>query len=259
MVEVEILDLEGKKAGKIELPNIFETEFKPWIIRRAHLAVQANRKQPKGRDPMAGKKTTAESRGPGHGISRVPRVKGSGTRASSSGAFINMAVGGRVAFPPMPEKIISEKVNKKERRLAIRSAIAATANKELVILRGHQFDENVKIPLVVVNELEELTTTKEVLDVLVLIGVYPDVERASVKKIRAGKGKMRGRRYKRKRGILIVAKNTESIHKAARNIAGVDISEVRNLNADILAPGGHAGRLTIWTQSAIEELGTLFK
>lgn len=259
MVEIEILDLEGKSVGKIELPDIFNTEYKPWVIRRAHLAVQANKKQPKGRDPMAGKKTTAESRGPGHGISRVPRVKGSGTRISSSGAFVNMAVGGRVAFPPMPEKIISEKINKKERRLAIRSAIAATSNKELVSLRGHQFDENTKIPIVVVNEFEGIETTKEVIDILVILGVYPDVERASVKKIRAGKGKMRGRRYKKKKGILIVAKNTEHIHKAARNIPGVDVSEVRNLNADILAPGGHAGRLTVWTRSAIEELDTLFK
>ncbi|MHA1797347.1 MAG: 50S ribosomal protein L4 [Candidatus Helarchaeota archaeon] len=259
MAEVEVFNLEGKKIEKIQLPEIFQTEFKPWVIRRAHLACQANRKQPKGRDPMAGKRTTAESRGPGHGISRVPRVKGSGTGRSSSGAFINMAVGGRVAFPPLPEKIITERINKKERRLAIRSAIAATANKELVTLRGHKFEDAVKFPIVVTDDLLEIKTTKEIIEILDVLGLFPDIERASVKKVRAGKGKMRGRRYKKKKGILIVGKNTSDLYKAARNIAGVDISEVRNLNADILAPGGHAGRLTVWTKSAILELQNLFK
>ncbi|NHI91322.1 MAG: 50S ribosomal protein L4 [Candidatus Lokiarchaeota archaeon] len=259
MPEAEILNLEGKLIEKLDLPEIFSTDYKPWIIRRAQIAVQANRKQPKGRDPLAGKRNTAESRGPGHGIARVPRVKGSGTRRASAGAFVNMTVGGRVAFPPVPEKVISEKINKKERRLAIRSAIAATANKDLVILRGHQFDDNVKFPVILSNELEGIKTTKEIIEILIILGLYPDVERASVKKIRAGKGKMRGRRYKKKKGILIVGKVTENLHKAARNIPGIDVSEVRNLNADLLAPGGHAGRLTIWTKAAIEELNNLFK
>ena len=259
MVEVDVLDLEGKSKEKITLPTIFNTPYRPWIIRRAQLACQANKKQPKGRDPMAGKRTSAESRGPGHGISRVPRVKGSGTRRSSSGAFINMAVGGRVAFPPMPEKIITEKINKKERRLAIKSAIAATANKDLVMERGHKTDENVQIPLIVTDDFAELKTTKDVIETLEILGVYPDVERASVKKIRAGKGKMRGRRLKKKKGVLIVSNDTNVIYRSARNIPGVDVCEVKNLNADLLAPGGHPGRLTIWTKSAINELDAFFK
>jgi len=259
MVEVEVINLDGKPTEKITLPIIFDTPFRPWIIRRAQLACQANKKQPKGRDPMAGKRTSAESRGPGHGISRVPRVKGSGTRKSSSGAFINMAVGGRVAFPPLPEKIISEKINKKERRLAIKSAIAATANEVIVMERGHKTDDNINLPLIVTDDFEELKTTKEVMETLIILGVYPDIERASVKKIRAGKGKMRGRRLKKKKGVLIVAKDSKVIYKSARNIPGVDVCEIRNLNVDLLAPGGHPGRLTLWTKSAINELDSFFK
>ncbi|MHA1300634.1 MAG: 50S ribosomal protein L4 [Candidatus Helarchaeota archaeon] len=253
--KVDVLGLDGKKIKDIPLPSVFQTTYRPDLIRRAVLASQANRKQPQGRDPFAGTRNTAVSRGSGHGMARVPRIRGGGTRRVSQGAFIPSTVGGRAAFPPKADKKISEKINKKERRLAIKSAIAATINMNLVRLRGHQFEDNVKLPLVVSDELEDISKTAEVLKVLRVLGVYPDIERASKKKIRPGKGKMRGRKYKRKKSLLIVISDLKKdILKGARNIQGIDIIFVDYLNAELLAPGGHPGRLVIWTESAFKQL-----
>lgn len=142
--------------------------------------------------------------------------------------------------------------------MAIRSAVAATANKTKVIERGHVIDENVEVPIVLIDDFEKLQKTKEVRDVFQALGLIGDIERASVKKIRAGKGKMRGRRYRRKKSALIVVGKNDGIFRAARNLAGVDVIEVKNLNAKLMAPGGDCGRLTIWSESAINQLNSLF-
>lgn len=253
-----VLNLTGKKVRDISLPEVFRTPYRPWVIRRAVIASQANRKQPQGRNPLAGKRTSAESRGPGHGISRVPRVKGTGTRRSGEGAFIPGSVGGRLAFPPRAEKRTKEKINKKERHLAIRSALAATANVNLVRLRGHLFDEDVTLPLILEDELETQKKTKEIIEILEILGLEPDLERAARKKIRAGKGKMRGRKYKKKKSVLIVTGENSQLYVAARNVPGVDVKAVQNVGAEDLAPGTHAGRLTVFTESAVKKLENLF-
>jgi large subunit ribosomal protein L4e len=77
-------------------------------------------------------------------------------------------------------------------------------------------------------------------------------------KERAGKGKGRGRRIKHAVGPLLVIAEKQSVAKAARNLPGVDVSSVNNLNAELLAPGTHPGRLTVWTKSAFEKLGETF-
>jgi large subunit ribosomal protein L4e len=57
--------------------------------------------------------------------------------------------------------------------------------------------------------------------------------------------------------LLVVAEN-KGIMEAAQNIPGVDIAVVANLNAELLAPGTRPGRLTIWTNGAIEKLNQLY-
>ena len=255
---VKVLSLEGKPVKTIVLPEIFQTPFRPDLINRVVIAILTHRIQHQSVNIKAGQRNTAVSSGPGHGISRVPRIQGAGTGAAHQGGFIPGSVGGRQAFPPKPEKIIRKEINKKERLLATRSAIAATANKAKVIERGHVIDEEVEVPIVLVDDFEKLQKTKEVRDVLQLIGVIGDIERASVRKIRAGKGKMRGRRYKRKTSLLIVAGKNDGIFQAARNLPGVDVIEVRNLNAKLVAPGGRCGRLTVWSESAINQVNSLF-
>lgn len=135
--KVNIYGLDGEKLRSIKLPDVFDTPYRPDLIKRAVLSSRAARIQPYGVNRNAGMRTTAESRGPGLGIARVPRVKGSRYSASMRGAMAPMTVGGRRAHPPKSEKKYAEKINKKERRIAIRSAIATTAQSELVKERGH--------------------------------------------------------------------------------------------------------------------------
>ena len=251
----KIFDLEGKAIGKTNLPNVFETPLRPDVIKRAVLAIQSSRLQPQGRDPMAGKKTSAESRGTGLGISRVPRVKGGGGRA----ALAPSTVGGRQPHPPRSEKKIVKSISKKEARLALLSAIAATASKENVVSRGHAIDDVPQLPLIITGSIEELTKAKEVEAALANLGVLSDVYRVKAsRKIRAGKGKHRGRKMKQAVGPLIVVAENRGLVNAASNIPGVDVATVNNLNAELLAPGTHPGRLTLWSNDAIEQLDKIY-
>ena len=251
---VKVFNLEGKAVGKIDLPPVFATPLRPDVIKRAVLALQSSRIQPQGRDPMAGKRTTAESRGTGSGTARIPRRK----TGAGKGAFAPGTVSGRQAHPPLSEKNILRKISKKERKLALFSAIAATASKELVARRGHNIEDVPQIPLIVTSELEELKKAKEVEETLIRLGVLSELFRAKdSRKVRAGKGKSRGRKMKQASGPLIVVAENKGIAEAARNIPGVDVVVVSSLNAEMFAPGTHPGRLTMWTSSAIERLAAV--
>jgi large subunit ribosomal protein L4e len=251
----KIFDLKGKTVRKIPVPLIFKTPTRPDVIKRAVVAIQSHRFQPQGRDPLAGKRTTAESRGVGLGISRIPRVKGPGQRA----AFAPGTVGGRAPHPPVAEKKIRKKIPRKEKRLALRSAVAATASKEKVASRGHMVFDVPDFPLVIVDEIQGLKKTNEVEQAFIHLGVWPDVYRVKEsRKVRAGKGKRRGRKMKQAVGPLLVVAEDKGITKAARNIPGVDVVLVDSLNTELLAPGTHPGRLTVWTSSALEKVDELF-
>ncbi len=251
----EIFDLQGKSKGKIDLPAVFSTPIRQDVIKRAVLAIQSNRLQPQGRDPMAGKKTTAESRGTGSGIARVPRVKG----GSGKAAFAPGTVKGRQPHPPRAEKIIVKAIPKKEAKLALTSAIAATSEKDVVAKRGHRIDTVVGLPLVVDNALENLSKSKDVEEAFSKLGFDAELARVrDSRKVRAGKGKHRGRKMKQAVGPLIVVVNGKSLLSAASNIPGVEVTTVTSLNTEMLAPGTHPGRLTVWTNGAIEKLTTLY-
>jgi large subunit ribosomal protein L4e len=251
----KIFNLEGKPDGKIELPPVFSTPLRPDVIKRVVLASQSNRFQRQGRDPMAGKRTSAESRGTGFGNARIPRRKGGSGRA----AFAPGTVGGRQGHPPLSEKRIVKKVPKKERRLALFSAIAATASKEIVASRGHNVEDVPEIPLIVTNDFESLKKTKEVEESFIHLGVLSELFRVKEnRRIRSGRGKTRGRKMKHSAGPLIVVDENKGIKEAAENIPGVIVVTVADLNAEMLAPGTHPGRLTIWTSSAIEKLAALY-
>ncbi len=251
----KIFNLEGKALGKIRLPTVFKTPIRRDVIKRAVVALQSHRFQPQGRNPLAGKRRSVEFIGTGHGISRIPRIKGMGQRAG----YVVGTVGGREAYPPVSEKKIVKRIPKKEMKLALRSAVAATALKETVTSRGHITDYVPDFPLVVADVIQKLKKTSEVEEALIKLGVWPDIYRVEEsQKIRAGKGKMRGRKRKHAVGPLLVVAENGGIMKAARNILGMDVVKVNNLNVELLAPGTHPGRLTMWSKSAFEKLGELF-
>jgi large subunit ribosomal protein L4e len=204
---------------------------------------------------MAGKRTTAESRGTGSGISRVPRIKGGSGRAK----FAPSTVGGRQPQPPTSQKNIVKHINKKEAKLALLSAIAATANKATVKSRGHQIEKVPQIPMIVTDDIQALKRAKEFEEALALLGLADDVTRVrNSRKIRAGKGKHRGRKMKQAVGPLIVITENKGLQEAAANIPGIDVALVQALNAEMLAPGTHAGRLTVWTFGALEQLNKAY-
>ncbi len=254
-ISARVFDLKGEEVDNVHLPQIFKTPNRPDVIKRAVVAIQSHRFQPQGRDPMAGKRNTAESRHAGLGISRVPRLKARGQRA----AFAPGTVGGRSAHPPESEKKIKQRIPRKEMRLALRSAVAATGSQELVASRGHVVDDVPDFPLVVVDEIQRLKKTKEIEEALINLGVWPDIFRVKEsRKVRAGRGKMRGRRMKQAVGPLLIINKNEGVAEAARNLPGIDVASVENLNAELLAPGTHPGRLTVWTSSALERVEKVF-
>lgn len=259
-MKVHVYSLEGKPLEEIELPSIFNEELRPDVIRRAVLAHQAARLRPWGTNWMAGKRTSAETWGKGHGVSRVRRVKGSRYPAAGKGAFAPHTVGGRRAHPPKVQKVLRERINRRERRIAIRSSIAATKEKMQVRSRGHLVDDVAELPIVVSDEVEELKKVSRAKEVFRKLGVWRDVERAiNSKKVRSGRGKMRGRRYRQAVGPLIVIGQDKGIKLGAGNLPGVEVVTVDNLNSERLAPGGVPGRLTLWTKSSIQKLaGGLF-
>jgi large subunit ribosomal protein L4e len=245
-MQATVRDLNGDDAGSIDLPEVFETHFRPDLIQRAVVAAQANRKQAYGADEFAGLRTPAESLGSGRGMSHDPRQDGVVRR-------VPHAVSGRKAHPPKAEKDQGKTINRKERQLATRSALAATVDADRVADRGHEFDGDLELPLVVSDEFEDLVKTQEVVSLLESLGVAEDIERADEgKTVRAGRGTTRGRKYQEPKSILFVTSGEPS--KAARNLAGADVATAAEVNVEDLAPGTHAGRLTVFTESAIDEV-----
>jgi len=256
---VKVLDMSGKPGDAIELPTVFSTPLRPDIVQRAWWILNSHGLQPYGRDPMAGNRTSAETGNPptGRGVSRIPRVKGGGTNRAGQAGGVASIVGGRLPHPPRSEKVIYRKINVKERKLALNTAIAFTADAAAVSWRGHKTGK-LKFPVVVSDDLEALEKTAAVEAVLADLGLNDELKRVygGVKR-RSGKARMRGRTNRKKVGPLIVVSNDRGVGKAAASIPGVQVVPVDSLSVLPLAPGGVAGRLTIWTRSAIEVLGTM--
>jgi len=262
-MKANIIGIDGSAKGSIELPQVFETEYKPRLIKRAVHAIQTARLQPKGANPRAGKENTAVYRGY-RGVpamhrtinvehARLPRLKNKGALLYGRVARVPHSVGGHAAHPLKAWEILAETINKKEKRLALKSAIATSTMKELVEKR---FIVEKELPIVVEDALENINKTKEVVEVLNKVGVGKDLDNAKGKiRKRAGRGKSRGRIWKAKKSVLIVAGKNSPILKASRNLPGVDAVTVQSLNVELLAPGTEAGRLVVWTKSAVEELG----
>lgn len=258
---IKVLDIGGKAGEGMELPAVFSTPLRPDIVQRAWWILHSHGLQPYGRDPMAGERTTAETGNPptGRGISRIPRVKGAGNQRSGQAGGVASTVKGRLPHPPRAEKVVYRKINAKERRLALNTAIAFTGSSSAVSWRGHKVGR-LKFPLVVTDEVEALEKTAAVEGFLSDLGLGEELKRVygGVKR-RSGKPRMRGRTTRKKVGPLIVISNDRGIGRAAVSIPGVEVASVDSLSVLPLAPGGVAGRLTIWTRSAVDLVGARAK
>jgi len=270
---IPVYDKEGNKIKEIELPEHFKYEIREDIVYKVFRAYMLSHRVPYGSYKYAGMEASAWTSKRRYtyrssykrGISRVPRS----IFAKIAGNFIWIArvipgsVKGRRAHPPKPEKNWYKKINKKEKRLAILSAISASSNLDYIKNRYIKsfiyLNESINtfgLPIVISN-LEELKKAKEYRDLFNKLKIINFIEYIKEnKKQRAGKGKMRNRRIKKYRGILFVLSSDSQLPKVS--IDGVEFSKVDQLNIEKLAPGGKLGRFIIWSEKAIEDLRNLY-
>lgn len=262
---VSVFDIEGNTngaptvCGTVTLPAVFSAPIRGDVVNYVHNLMSKNSRQAYGISLRAGMQTPAQSWGTGRAVARIPRVPGGGTARSGQGAYGNMCRGGRMFAPNKIWRRWHRKISTNQRRYAVSSALAATAVPALVMARGHKIDNVPEFPLVLADSLNGVKTTKAAKASLENVGAYDDVQKsADSRKVRAGAGKMRNRRYVQRRGPLVVYDVAEGLDKAFRNLPGVELSAVDNLNLLDLAPGGHLGRFCIWTKGAFDKLDSIF-
>ncbi|MBS3167850.1 50S ribosomal protein L4 [Candidatus Woesearchaeota archaeon] len=245
-MKVDVLGLDGKKLSSIELPIQFTEEYEPGLVNRAKLAIFSHLRQPYGTMPRAGKNYSAKlSRrrrnykgSYGKGISRVPRktMWRRGMQFGWVGALISSTVGGRRAHPPKASKNWELKINVKERRKAIRSALSGIQQQNKLTIIDSKF--------------ESIKVTKDVKKVLETLGF--DVDGKKI--FKAGRGKSRGRAVRYKKNPLVVVTKNCDVVKALNNLPGYDTIDVKSLNAHLLSLNYNLPRACIFTKNALETM-----
>ncbi len=260
---VTVYNLDGGRKGVIPAAKARSIPLREDLIKRAVESESSKSRQKYGADPLAGKRTSAHYHGRrgeymsmmGKEMARMKRIHGQGF-LNFTARFVPQARKGRKAHPPKTEKDFTKQMNQKERMLAMLSALAAGMNKDAVKARGHAAN-GLELPVVFADGIEGLTKSKDVYSLLRKVGLEGEMERVKTKKVRAGKGTARGRRYVKKKGPLIIVKEDGGILRAARNIPGVNVSLLENLTVGMVAPGGRPGRLLIFSESALKEVEKL--
>jgi len=264
-MKTHILDINGKKIKEIELPKCFSQKVREDLIFKV-LETQKT-KQPYAPSLVAGKQASASGKlrhrrhvwksSYGRGMSRIPRkiLLKRGSQFNWTGATVPSTVGGRRAHPPKVLGMINiKKINKKEKRIAFCSALSATADSKLVCKRYERLkDKKVEgVPFVVEGKFVKLKTKELISSLKKILGELFEVA-LQKKNIRAGKGKARGRKYKKNAGVLIVIGKNEKL-----KVKGIDVIQTNSLGVSDLAKG-EPGRLVIYTENSIKELGEKLK
>ncbi|KAK5938069.1 60S ribosomal protein L4B [Knufia obscura] len=261
---VGIIGADGASSGQTHtLPAVFSAPIRPDIVQTVHTGMAKNKRQPYAVSEKAGEQTSAESWGTGRAVARIPRVSGGGTHRAGQAAFGNMCRSGRMFAPTKVWRKWHQKVNVGQKRFAVASALAASSVPALLLARGHRISSVVEVPLVVSSDaVKGLVKTQAAVALLKAVGAGPDVVKVQKsRKLRAGKGKLRGRRHRQRRGPLVVYNpetDGKELVRAFRNIPGVETSPVTALNLLQLAPGGHLGRFIIWTSDAFKALDDIY-
>ena len=258
-MKAQLLDLQGKKQKEIVLPKVFDSKIREDIVKKVFETEKTQ--QPYGPNFMSGKRHSASGtishkrhdwKGHyGSGRSRIPRktMWRRGTQFYWIGAEISSTRGGRRAHEPKPEGFMKfKKINKKEMEIALNSVIAATSQGEKTTLRYFRLrDKKVdNLPIVVESKITELKTQDLLKTVDKVLGNLSEVSRKE-KSVRAGRGKLRNRKYKSSQGALIITGNEEKIK--TKTLESIKVNE---LMVSDLYP---LGRVVIFTEKAIKDLG----
>jgi large subunit ribosomal protein L4e len=247
-MKATVYSVEGKALKQIDLPEVFESPQREDLVKRAVLSEESRTYQPKGSYRLAGLETSARYRGrkedfgavKNKGIPHLPHEvlpKGQLGKVKR----VPHAVKGRRAHPPKVEKKTVELMNKKEHRLAFASALSFAADRETVCRRAHH-DIGVSLPIVMESSFEKLNKTKDVAKVLEALNLMRFIKKS--------------KRNSTKAALIIVSDKAEM--NAAANLPGVDVVRVKELEVRHLAPGTHAGRLTLFSESALPEISKRF-
>jgi len=258
-MKVPLLKTNGTKSGQIELPLVFSTEFRKDLIHKSFTNLQSHKFQPQGRHPTAGMDVVARSNDPptGRGTSRIAKMRGGGGGRQGEAGGVASVRGGRQAHPPNVKKVIYKKLNKKENKLALCSAISATKLKEIIMARGHKIGNIENFPIIVSDEIETVEHTKDIVKILNSLNLMEDVNRLKSRKPRTGKSALRGRGKKIGKSILFVVSKSEKLAKACGAISGIDVKMVKELSVLDLAPGADPIRLTVYSKSALDDIAKI--
>ena len=264
--QAKVLQIDGKESHTIELPSVFETPFRYDVIHKAYVNLLSHSFQRQGRYPMAGEVVSAESRNTGLGIARIARARGEGFSRAGQAAGVASIRHGRVPHPPESWKNIYKKVNYKEKQLALCSAIAATTRKDLIERRGHKLSNISSFPIIISDDIESISRTKDLLNLLRALGLQQELDRVDFsRKARSGTARRRGRKGRSAVSAIIVIGSSgdedenKNIHKLSGSVGGIDIKQVKDLSVLDLAPGSKPMRLAIFSESAIKELNNMKK
>jgi large subunit ribosomal protein L4 len=185
MAECAIKDWKGSEKGSATIDlRVAKVETAKSVVHRALVRQLANARQ-----GTACTKTRSEVRGGG----RKPwRQKGTG-RARAGSTRSPLWRGGGVIFGPKPRDY-SQKMNRKERRLALRTAFVSRVEDLIVV---EDFAANLPKP-----------KTKDLIAALTRWGIAPGEEKV----------------------LLIVGERDENVYLSARNVEKLRIISANNLN-----------------------------
>jgi ribosomal protein L4 len=253
-MKAHLFTASGEKHSTIELPSLFSTPARVDIVRKSLESEKQIAKHPYAPAATAGRRHSASGtishlrhdwKGHyGKGISRIPRktMYRRGTQFIWVGAEVSGSRGGRSVHTPslLRSKI---KVNSKEMLFAFNSALASTANADLINKRYSTINKISEAPFVI----SELPAKSKALSAT-LQKIFPNNSQVIFKDrvIRSGRGKRRGRLHKSNAGLLIIKSESEKV-----KFSLVDVLNVSELSIMDLYP---LGRLTLFTKKAIEEL-----
>lgn len=133
MAKVSVFNMEGKQVGEIELNDaVFGVEVNEHLLHMAVVSQLANKRQ-----GTQSAKTRAEVSGGGK---KPWRQKGTG-HARQGSTRAPQWTGGGIVFAPKPRDY-SFKLNKKEKRLALKSALTSRVNEnKFIVVDSFSFDE----------------------------------------------------------------------------------------------------------------------
>jgi large subunit ribosomal protein L4e len=244
----------GEKKSDVTLPSVFDSKIRQDIVQKYFEAEKFVLRQRYASFDEAGKRHSASGiishrrhkwkTAYGKGISRAPRkiMWRRGTQFYWIGAEVSSARGGRTIHGP--QGLYTErKINAKEKKIALSSALASTAMKDYVVKRYSSIENSPVVPVVMESFPDK---TKDALKILQTIYGSSFDKIFKIKSVRAGKGKRRSRKYKENAGLLVVTAKDENV-----KCSGVEVKKVSELRIRDLYP---LGRLTLYTQKSLEEL-----